>query len=172
MNPEEIFVTPPRKEGIAAETEKIEIWPLIEAALDQIEADGVTRDAARAALAWSDGCIVLANYLNSEAKRVAKMDYRFKVPLLVYAAEMARTDGRADSFYDPDEGALYFETDEHQFSFHIVKDWTIAWDLVADEVVRGYTWSGVENQTWALDILLPYLQMDLGAYSPPADDEE
>ncbi|MEZ4702131.1 MAG: hypothetical protein R2834_17485 [Rhodothermales bacterium] len=172
MNPEEITVTPPRKEGISAEAEQIAVWPAVEAALNLIEADEVTRDAARVALTCSDGCIVLANYLNSEAKRVVKMDYRFKVPLLVLAADMARTDGRADSFYDPDEGALYFETDEHQFSFHVFKDWTVAWDVVADEVVKGYEWSGIENQTWALDILLAYLELDLGAYLPPADEEE
>jgi hypothetical protein len=172
MNPEEIIVTPPRKEGIAVEAETMAVWPYIEAALDLIEAEEVTRDAARAALVCSDGCVVLANYLNSEAKRVPKMDYRFKVPLLVYAAELARKDGRADSFYDPDEGALYFETDESQFSFHVFKDWTVAWDVVADEVVKGYGWSGMENQTWALDILLTYLQLDLDAYSPPDDELE
>ena len=30
-------------------------------------------------------------------------------------------------------------------------------EAVADEVITGYEWTGVENQTWALDQLLDYL---------------
>ena len=101
MNLDDIIVTPPRKEGVLTTSEPISLWPLIEAALDAIEADETTRDAARRAITCSDGCVVLANYLNSEAKRVKKMDYRFKVPLIVYAAELAREDDGADSVYDP-----------------------------------------------------------------------
>lgn len=157
MEAETLTVVVPRKEGVAAEKAATEIWPLVERALDCIGADEVTRAAARHALPYSDGCVVLANYLNSEAKRVFKMDYRFKVPLIVLAAELARTDGGADSIYDPDEGALYFETDESQYSFHVFKDWTVDWPAVADEIIPGYEWSGIENQTWALDQLLTYL---------------
>ncbi len=159
MNVEALTVVVPRKENVTVEEEEVTVWPLVDAALTLLEADEVTIEAARAALASSDGCVVLANYLNSEAKRVHKMDYRFKVPLITLAAEMARDDGGADSVYDPDEGALYFETDESQYSFHVFKDWTVAWDRVADEVVGGYEWSGIENQTWALDQLLAYLDM-------------
>jgi hypothetical protein len=169
MNVEELTVVVPRKEGVSEAELPVAVWPLVEAALRLIEADAVTHDAARAALPYSDGCIVLANYLNSEAKRVHKMDYRFKVPLIVLGAELARGDGGADSFYDPAEGALYFETDDGQYSFHVYKDWTVDWASVADEVVPGYTWSGVENQTWALDRLLAYLDVPLKDYQ---DDDE
>ena len=163
MDVEALTVAVPRKEGVAAEEgpRTVAIWPLVEAALTRIEADETTTEAARAALACGDGCVVLANYLNSEAKRILSMDYQFKVPLIVLAAEMAREDDGADSIYDPDEGALYFETDGGQYSFHVFKEWTVAWETVADEVIAGYEWSGVENQTWALDQLLDYL--DYGA---------
>lgn len=161
MNLESITVTPPRKEGVLTESEPIAVWPLVETALDLIGAEETTRDAARAAIQSSDGCVVLANYLNSEAKRVHKMDYNFKVPLICLAAEMARDDDGADSIYDPEEGAIYFETDTEQFSFHVYKDWTVDWVAVADEIEKGYEWSGNENQTWALDLLLDYLDIDL-----------
>ncbi|NBC15829.1 MAG: hypothetical protein GVY18_00785 [Bacteroidetes bacterium] len=162
MNVEDLTVVVPRKEQATVDDDAVDVWPLVEAALDKIDADPTTRDAARAAVETSDGCVVLANYLNSEAKRVHKMDYRFKVPLVVLAAEMAREDNGADSIYDPDEGAIYFETDDAQYSFHVFKDWTVDWENVADEVLEGYPWSGVENQTWALDQLLRYL--DFGDY--------
>ena len=159
MDVDTLTVAVPRKENVTATTEPILVWPLVEEALTRIEADDMTREAAVAALESSDGCVVLANYLNSEAKRVHKMDYRFKVPLIVLAAEMARDDGGADVIYDPDEGALYFETDEAQYSFHIFQDWTVDWEVVADEVITGYEWTGIENQTWALDQLLTYLDV-------------
>lgn len=171
MNVEEITVTIPRKEGVATAEEAVSVWPLVEAALNQIEADVTTREAAEAAIAWSDGCVVLANYLNSEAKRMHRMDYRFKAPLIVLAAVLAREDDGADSIYDPEEGAIYFETDDGQYSFHVFKDWTIDWEAVADEVQTRYEWSGIENQTWALDQLLNYLDYDLPDYSS-ADDRE
>ena len=159
MNVEALTVVVPRKEGVTASEEPrtVAIWPLVEAALQRIEADETTAEAARVALASSDGCVVLANYLNSEAKRIFSMDYQFKVPLIVLAAEMAREDDGADSIYDPEEGALYFETDEGQYSFHVFKEWTVDWENVADEVQAGYDWNGIENQTWALDLLLDYL---------------
>lgn len=165
MNP---TVVVPRKPGVAADEAPVEVWPLVEAALDAIGADEVTREAARHALATSDGCVVLANYLNSEAKRVRRMDYRFKVPLVVLAAELARRDGRADSVYCPSEGCLYFETDEAQFSFHVFRDWTVDWAAVADETVDGYAWSGEEQQAWALDRLLAYLPSEPPSEDPPA----
>jgi hypothetical protein len=151
----------PRKTGVATIDETVvAVWPLVEAALDVIGADAITRAAARAALATSDGCAVLANYLNSEAKRVHRMDYRFKVPLIVLAADLARADGGADAVYCPDEGCVYFETDEAQYSFHVFKDWTVAWETVAPETIPGYEWAGEEHQTWALDRLLTYLPDD------------
>lgn len=171
MNVEDLTVTIPRKEGVAAEEAAVAVWPLIEAALDKIGADAVTRDAARAALQYSDGCVVLANYLNSEAKRCHTMDYRFKGPLIVLAAQMARDDGYADSVYDAEEGALYFETDDGQYSFHVFKDWTIDWPAVADTCVDDYEWSGIENQTWALDRLIAFLEYDEEA-ADEAESEE
>ena len=164
-----ITVIPPRKEGVATENEPIIVWPIVEEALAKIDADETVREAAQNAITCSDGCVVLANYLNSEAKRIHNMDYRFKVPLVVLAAELARDDDRADSIYDPEEGAVYFETDQEQFSFHVYKDWTIDWAKVADEVIKGYEWSGNENQTWALDMLLSFLEVDL---EPFRDDRE
>lgn len=147
----------PRKENVAADVEPVDVWPFVEAALDLIGADELTRDAALAALESSDGCAVLANYLNSEAKRVHKMDYRFKVPLIVLLAELARQDDGCDTIYCPQEGCVYVETDEAQYSFHVFKDWTVDWESVADETEPGYPWSGEEQQTWALDNLLSYL---------------
>lgn len=164
MNVETLTVVIPRKEGVTEKALSQEVWPLVEAALVKIEADETTRDAARAAIQSSDGCVVLANYLNSEAKRVHKMDYRFKVPLIVLATELAQEDDRADAIYDPEEGAIYFETDEGQYSFHVFKDWTVDWESVADEVILGYEWSGVENQTWALDQLLTYVSDSYDSY--------
>lgn len=170
MNLESITVTPPRKEGVLTESEPIAVWPIVKAALDLIEAEDTTREAAQIAIQSSDGCVVLANYLNSEAKRVHKMVYDFKVPLIVLAAEMAREDDGADSIYDPEEGAIYFETDADQFSFHVHKDWTVDWPAVADEVIKGYEWTGNENQTWALDQLLAYLEIDLEPFKGDPDD--
>lgn len=170
MNIEERTVLVPRKEGTTTNNEPIKVWPLVEEALRRIEADAPTYDAARAAMKYGDGCAVLANYLNSEAKRVHRMDYRFKVPLIVLAAEVAREDDRADSIYDPDEGAVYFETDLDQYSFHVFKDWTVDWEEVADEVITGYEWIGVENQTWALDRLMDFLDVDLSKYAPEEDE--
>lgn len=157
MTVEDLTVVIPRKEGVSVNEKAVAVWPQIEAALHKIEADETTVEAARAALASSDGCVVLANYLNSEAKRIFRMDYQFKVPLIVLAAQMARDDNGADSIYDPEEGAFFFETDEDQYSFHVFKDWTVDWEALADEVIKGYEWSGIENQTWALDQLLTYL---------------
>ena len=161
MNIEALTVVVPRKDGVTTNDKPMAVWPLVEQALQKIGADETTAEAARVAMETSDGCVVVANYLNSEAKRIFKMDYHFKVPLIVLAAQMAREDGGADSVYDPEEGALYFETDEDQYSFHVFKDWTVDWEAGADEVQHGYGWSGVENQTWALDQLLAYL--DYGA---------
>lgn len=171
MNVEEMTVVIPRKEGVAAEEEPCAVWPLVLAALEKVEADQVTKDAALEAMQYSDGCVVLANYLNSEAKRVHKMDYRFKVPLIVLAAKLAEEDGGADCIYDPTEGALYFETDDGQYSFHVYKDWTVDWAKVAHEVESGYKWSGVENQTWALDKLLAYLDIPIDEHLRREEDD-
>jgi hypothetical protein len=171
MNVEDLTVMVPRKEQVTIEEKPVPVWPLVEAALNLIEADAATREAARAALPYSDGCVVLANYLNSEAKRTHRMDYHFKVPLIVLAANLAREDGGADSVYDPEEGAIYFETDLSQYSFHVFKDWTVEWEKVADEVIRNYEWSGVENQTWALDWLLEYLDYE-GSFTFGGDEPE
>jgi hypothetical protein len=157
MDIEQVSVVIPRKQGVSIDETEVPVWPLVEAALDVIGADPAIRDAARSAMETSEGCVVLGNYLNSQAKRVVRMDYRFKVPLIVLAAEKAREDGLADSIYDGKEGAIYFETDDGQYSFHTFKDWTVDWPAVADEQVDGYEWSGIENQAWAVDQLLKYL---------------
>ena len=169
MDSETFAVTIPRKDGYGTTGDPVPVWPLVEVALDLIGAGESTREAAKEALRSSDGCAVLANYLNSEAKRVHKMDYRFKVPLIVAAAELARQDGGADSVYCPQEGCVYFETDDAQYSFHVHKEWTIDWPEVVDEVVPGYEWSGEEQQTWALERLLGYLDTDVDPYRPDAE---
>jgi hypothetical protein len=169
---EERTVTIPRKENTTKNEEPVQVWPLVEAALDKIEADPSTREAARAAMEVSDGCATLANFLNSQAKRVHEMDYRFKVPLVVMAAEMAREDGGAESIYDPEEGAIYFETEDHQFSFHVYKDWTVDWESVADRIEEDYDWDGVEKQVWALDWLMAYMEVPMDDYMVSDDEEE
>jgi len=156
---QERSVVIPRKENTTKTEDPVEVWPLVEAALDKIDADPSTRQAAEAAMEVSDGCATLGNFLNSQAKRVHKMDYRFKVPLIVYGAELGREDGGAETVYDPEEGAIYFETDDNQFSFHVDKDWTVDWERVADRVEEGYDWDGVEKQVWALDWLMAYLDV-------------
>ena len=80
--------------------------------------------------------------------------------LLIFAAGSVVA-ALADSIYCPVEGCLYFETDEDQYSFHVYKDWTVDWAEVADEEIKGYEWTGIENQTWALDRLLAYLSTDV-----------
>ena len=162
----------PRKENTTTNDEPVKIWPIVQDALEKIEADEPTREAAEAALESSDGCVTLANYLNGQAKRVHKMDYRFKVPLVVLGAQLAREDDGAESIYDPEEGAIYFETDDHQFSFHIDKEWTVDWEKVADRVQTGYDWDGVEKQVWALDWLMAYLEVPMDDYMVGGDDEE
>ncbi len=164
VDPDALTVTIPREEDAADAPESVAVWPLVETALDRIDADPSTRDAAEAALEQGDGCVVLANFLNSEAKRVHEMDYRFKVPLVVLAAEQAREDETATSVYDPDEGCVYFETDVSQFSFHVYKDWTVDWPQVVDAVQEDYEWSGEENQTWALDWLMEFLEVPTDQY--------
>ncbi|GAB5518120.1 MAG: hypothetical protein RhofKO_03710 [Rhodothermales bacterium] len=155
MCPNDSIVCIPRQPSVSglalAETH---VWPILDRTLRQLNADAVTREAACAALASSEGCIVLANYLNSEVKRSHRADYRFKVPLLVLAAHRADQDDGVDLIYDPAEGALYAETDNAQYSFHIFKDWTVDWEAVAHETIPHYAWSGIEQQTWALDALL------------------
>lgn len=168
---ETLSVTIPRKEEAADEPTPVQVWPLVDAALNTIDADPSTRDAAQAALEHGDGCVVLANFLNSEAKRVHEMDYRFKVPLVVLAAEQAREDDTATSIYDPEEGAVYFETDVSQFSFHVYKDWTVDWPAVADETQEGYEWNGEDNQTWALDWLMDFLEVPTDQYLVGGDDD-
>ena len=172
MDITEQTVVIPRKENTTKSEEPVKVWPLVESALDKIDADLPTRQAAEAAMEVSDGCVTLANFLNSQAKRVHKMDYRFKVPLIVLGAEMAREDDGAESVYDPEEGAIYFETDDHQFSFHVYKDWTVDWNEVADRVEDGYDWDGMEKQVWVLDWLMAYIEVPMDDYMVSGDDDE
>ncbi len=172
MDLHEYTVVVPRKANTTKEETALTVWPYVKQALDDIDADPSTRDAAEAAFASSDGAATLANYLNSQAKRIHKADYDFKVPLIVHAAQLARDDGGAETIYDPDEGAIYFETDEHQFSFHVFKDWTVEWERVADRVETDYPWDGMERQVWALDWLMDYMEVPLDQYLASDDEEE
>jgi hypothetical protein len=169
---EERTVVVPRKENTTKEEKPIEVWPLVESALDAVDADPSTQDAAKDAMAYSDGCATLANYLKSQAEHIQKMDYRYKVPLLVMAAEMGREDDGTTSIYDPEEGMLYFETDEREFAFDVDKDWTVAWDDVADIVEAGYFWRDVDNDVWALDWLMDYQDVPLDDYLVSDEDED
>lgn len=168
---EERTVVVPRKANTTKEETPIKVWPLVEAALDAVDADPSTRDAAKDAMQYSDGCATLANFFKSQSEQVQKMDYRYRVPLLVMAAEMGREDDNTTSIYDPEEGVLYFETDEREFSFDIDKDWTVNWEEVADIVEEGYFWRDVENDVWALDWLMDYQEVPLDDYLVSGEDE-
>jgi hypothetical protein len=159
----------PRKEETTKEEKPVEVWPLVEAALDKVDADPTTYQAAQAAMEVSDGCATLANFLISQAEQVEKMDYRFKVPLIVLGAKLAREDGGSDTIYDPDEGTFHFDTEDHHFTFEVYEDWTVDWERVADRVEAGYNWDGVEKQVWALDWLMAYLEVPSDDYM--VDDE-
>lgn len=162
----------PRKEDTTKGEEPVEVWPLVEAALDDLDADEPTRQAAEAALEVSDGCATLANYLLSQADQVEKIDDRFKVPVLVLGAKLAREDGGAETIYDPTEGALHFKTDEHQFAFEVYEDWTVDWEEVADRIEHSHDWDGVEKQVWALDWLMAYLEVPSDDYIVDTEDED
>lgn len=162
----------PRKEDTTKGEGPVEVWPPVEAALDAIDADQPTRQAAEAAMEVSDGCATLANFLISQGEQVEKMDYRFKVPLLVLGAKLAREDGGAETTYDPAEGILVFETDDHQFAFEVYEDWTVDWKQVADRIEEGYDWDGVEKEVWALDWLMAYLEVPSDDYMVDSGDED
>jgi hypothetical protein len=169
---ESVTVVIPRKENTTKSEEPVEVWPLVEAALDSIDADTTTREAAQAALEVSDGCATLANFLGSQEDEAPKMDFRFKVPLLVRAAKLGRDDDGVESIYDPEEGMLYFETDDHPFAFPVHEDWTVDWERVADEVQESYTWDGTETEVWALDWLMAYLDIPSDDYMVDDEDED
>ncbi|MFB6272456.1 MAG: hypothetical protein ABEL51_06135 [Salinibacter sp.] len=169
MDIENCTVVIPRKKDTTKEEKPVEVWPLVEAALDKVDADPTTRQAAEAAMEVSDGCATLANFLISQAEQVEKMDYRFKVPLIVLGAKLAREDGGSETIYDPEEGVFHFETDEHQFAFEVHEDWTVDWEQVADRVQGGYNSDEVEKQVWALDWLMAYLEVPSDDYM--VDDE-
>jgi hypothetical protein len=162
----------PRKENTTKSEDPIEVWPLVEGALDTIDADPTTRQAAEAAMEVSDGCATLANFLASQEDEVPKMDFRFKVPLLVRGAELGRDDGGAESIYEPEEGVLFFETDDHQFAFPVHEDWTVAWESVADRTQKGYSGDGVEKEVWALDWLMAYLDVPSDDYMVDDDGDD
>jgi hypothetical protein len=170
VNAEDLTVTIPRKENVTTEAvEATPVWPLVEEALGAIDADDLTHEAARAALQRSDGCVVLASYLQSEVEHVPTADERFKVPVIVLAAQHAREDDGADAIYDPVEDAFYFETDEEDYAFEVGDDWTVDWQTVADEEVENYPYAGGEPGPYALDRLMGYLDVDAGDYL--LDDE-
>jgi hypothetical protein len=169
---EERTVAIPRKANTTKDESPTTVWPLVESALDKVEADESTREAARAAMEQSDGCVTLANYLMVQADQVQKSDFRFKVPLLVLGAELAEEDDGVSSVYDPEEGMMYYETDDHQFAFPVDQDWTVDWEDVADEIQEGYPWTGGDTEVWALDWLMAYQEVPLDDYMVDDEDEE
>ncbi len=169
MDTQQVTVTIPRKEGTTKSNDPIEVWPLVKAALERVEADEHVMDAAESALAHSDGCVAIGNFLDTESARIQRMDFRYRVPLLVLAARKAREDGRADSIYDSAEDILFFETDQDQYPFDISKDWTVDWMEVADERIDGYDNIGSDNETWATDRLMDFQEIDVNKY---LSDEE
>lgn len=162
----------PRKENTTKSEEPIEVWPLVEAAFDSIDADPTTREAAREAMEVSDGCATLANFLLSKEEDVPKMDLRFKVPVLVRAAKLGREDDGAETIYDPEEGMLYVETEDHPFAFPVYEEWTVDWTEVADRVEENYYWDGEETAVWALDWLMAYLDIPSDDYMVDNQDED
>ena len=174
VNADDLTVTIPRKEDVTAEADDAPtaVWPLVEEALDAIEADDMTYEAARAALGRSDGCVVLATYLQSEVEHVPTADNRFKVPLIVLAARHARSDDEADAIYDPVEGALFFETDEEDYAFEVRDDWTVDWERVAEDEVENYVYAGGEHGPYALDRLMSYLDVGVEDYLIDSDEDD
>jgi hypothetical protein len=174
VNAEDQTVTVPRRENATTGDAQgpTNVWPLIEEALDAIGADDMTYEAAQDALESSDGCVVLAIYLQSEAEHVPEADQRFKVPLIVLAAHHARSDGRADAIYDPADEMLYFETDTEDYAFEVGDAWTVDWPAVADEQVEGYSYTGGEHGPYALDRLMGYLEVDASDYLLDDDEDE
>lgn len=173
MNAEDLTVTIPRKENVTAGAgEPTPVWPLVEEALNAIGADDLTYDAARGALGRSDGCVVLATYLQGEVEHVPTADERFKVPLIVLAAQHGAEDGESDAVYDPVEQVLYFETDEEDYAFDVRDDWTVDWERVADEEVENYPYTGGEPGPYALDRLMGYLDVDAGDYLIDDEDDD
>lgn len=170
MKFDELTVQLPYKEGLE-EQSTIAVWPLVERALVQVNAEEITYDAAKAALLNSAGCVVLANYLLTEGLKVHKMDVTFRAPLLALAGNLALEDEAAYGLYDAEVGFLYFETDDYQFGFHVLKDWKVDWTQVADEVVSNYEPPEDINGGFALDILLTYADVAVDAYRRQDDEE-
>ena len=156
MDVDELTVTIPHSPQSGYGEETVRLWPLVQAALGKINPPDVVHAAARSALLSGRGCIVLANYLNGAAKGMDRMDYRFKVPLLVRTAREARRERAAEVIFDPEEGALYFETPAHQYSFHLFTGWSVDWEALADRVEANHLWQGVEEQRLALVRLLTF----------------
>jgi hypothetical protein len=169
MEFDELTVQMPYKAGYEDQS-SIAVWPLVEKALGQIGAEEITYDAVKVALLNSAGSIVLANYLLTEGLKVHKMDLSFRAPLLVLAANHALEDEAAYGLYDEEVGFLYFETDDYQFGFSVMKDWKIDWTQVADEVVSNYEPPADINGGFALDILLSYADVAVDAYRRQDDD--
>ncbi len=168
MNVEELTVSVPQKDGFDSET--VTIWPRVEDALNAIGAEEITFDAARGALHSSHGCIVLAKYLVQEGRKIKKMDFGFRAPLLTRAFLLTEQDDGADCIYDSENGVIVCETDEHQFGFDVLKDWTVDWTMLSHEVIEDY--EGLEDidSAWTLDILLEYADVPVEAYRRTDDD--
>ena len=170
MNVEQLTVNVPQKDGF--ETETVAIWSRVEEALKRVDAEDITFDAARGALHSSGGCIVLAKYLVQEGMKIAKMDFSFRAPLLARAYLLTLQDDGADCLYDSENGIMVYETDDHQFGFDVLKDWTVDWRQLAHEVVDNYEGRDDIDPAWTLDILLEHADVPVDAYKRTDDDLE
>ncbi|NND70478.1 MAG: hypothetical protein HKN43_02760 [Rhodothermales bacterium] len=168
MDVESLSVSPKLKsEFDDAETE-ILLWPLVNNALIAVNADEVTYDAARNALASSNGTATLVNYLQNEGSRIKGMDFSFRAPLLCHLAALAVEDNGCDTVYDPEQTMFFIETDDAQYALPVVKDYTVDWKSIADDIERDY--EVVSDEVWALDRLLAFAEIEVDAYRRQDDD--
>jgi len=170
MNFSHLSVTVPIKVEMGDTLGEVLVWPLVEQALQAVSAQEITFDAARKALLSSHGCAALANYLEVEGESVHKMDYSYKAPLLVLAAQHAEDDDGADVILDDADRMLFLETDDYLFAFSVIKNWQVDWALVADEVTTEYEADTDMEKVWALDHLLEYAEVVIDSYRRPDDD--
>ncbi len=167
MKVEDLTVTVPQKDGF--DTQTVAIWSRVEEALGTIGAEEIVYDAARSAINSSQGCIVLAKYLVQEGLKIKKFDFGFRAPLLARAYRLTEQDDGADCVYDSENGQVIYETDEHQFGFDVLKDWTVDWRSLTHEVIDDYSMEDIDS-AWTLDILLDHADVPVEAYRR-TDDE-
>ena len=170
MHPENLVVDIPRKEGFGESRKEVQVWPLVEKALETVGADDNVREAALKAAETSDGCCAIANYIEAQQEsRQIKLDVSYRVPLLVAAITLAQDDDGLDSYYCTGDNTLYLEADVGQYVFSLAQHLSTDWAALVDEVVGSYDESDEESRAWALDWLLDYNETDLEAYRPDPD---